>query len=142
MRLAKATLIWAALATAICVPIAFAAASPLLAWSVGSVSAQTSGTAAEARAMLDNAAVALKANEATALAAFNDKSNTKFRDRDLYVFCYDMALPGVPIITCTRPAIRSAVAGASPLYGIWCMSSFSASASCAVASTLVPFPVA
>ena len=32
MRLAKATLIWAALATAICVPIAFAAASPLLAW--------------------------------------------------------------------------------------------------------------
>jgi predicted ferric reductase len=32
MRLAKATLIWAALATAICVPIAAAAASPLLAW--------------------------------------------------------------------------------------------------------------
>ena len=32
MRLAKATLIWAALAIAICVPIAFAAASPLLAW--------------------------------------------------------------------------------------------------------------
>src|SRR4249920_1407408 len=32
MRLAKATLIWAALVTAICVPIAFAAASPLLAW--------------------------------------------------------------------------------------------------------------
>src|SRR4029079_9326942 len=32
MRLAKGTLIWAALATAICVPIAFAAASPLLAW--------------------------------------------------------------------------------------------------------------
>src|SRR5436309_8856248 len=32
MRLAKATLIWAALAVAICVPIAFAAASPLLAW--------------------------------------------------------------------------------------------------------------
>ena len=40
--------------------------------------------------MLDNAVVALKANEATALAAFNDKSNTKFHDRDLYVFCYDM----------------------------------------------------
>jgi len=32
MRLAKATLIWVALATVICVPIAFAAASPLLAW--------------------------------------------------------------------------------------------------------------
>ena len=40
--------------------------------------------------LLDNAVVALKANAATALAAFNDKSNTKFRDRDLYVFCYDM----------------------------------------------------
>jgi predicted ferric reductase len=32
MRLAKATLSWAALAAAICVPIAAAAASPLLAW--------------------------------------------------------------------------------------------------------------
>jgi len=70
----------------------FAAAltAAALSWSVGSVSAQSAGTAAEARAMLDNAVVALKANEAAALAAFNDKSNTKFRDRDLYVFCYDM----------------------------------------------------
>ena len=32
MRLAQVTLIWAALAAAICVPIAAAAASPLLAW--------------------------------------------------------------------------------------------------------------
>jgi predicted ferric reductase len=32
MRLARATLIWAALAAAVCVPIAAAAASPLLAW--------------------------------------------------------------------------------------------------------------
>lgn len=32
MRLAKVTLIWATLAAAICVPIAAAAASPLLAW--------------------------------------------------------------------------------------------------------------
>jgi predicted ferric reductase len=32
MRLARASLIWAALAVAVCVPIAFAAASPLLAW--------------------------------------------------------------------------------------------------------------
>jgi len=32
MRLARATLIWAALAAVICVPIAAAAASPLLAW--------------------------------------------------------------------------------------------------------------
>src|SRR3954470_18776642 len=32
MKLAKATLIWAALAAVICLPIAFAAASPLLEW--------------------------------------------------------------------------------------------------------------
>jgi predicted ferric reductase len=32
MRLARVTLIWAALATAVCAPIAIAAASPLLAW--------------------------------------------------------------------------------------------------------------
>src|SRR3954453_775819 len=32
MRLAKVTLIWVALAAAVCVPIAAAAASPLLAW--------------------------------------------------------------------------------------------------------------
>ncbi len=32
MRLTRATLIWAALAAAVCVPIAVAAASPLLAW--------------------------------------------------------------------------------------------------------------
>ena len=67
-----------------------ALAAAALSWGVGLVSAQSSGTAAEARAMLDNAVVALKANEATALAAFNDKSNTKFHDRDLYVFFYDM----------------------------------------------------
>jgi signal transduction histidine kinase len=67
-----------------------ALAAAALSWSVGLVSAQSSGTAAEARTMLDNAVAALKANEATALAAFNDKSNTKFHDRDLYVFCYDM----------------------------------------------------
>ena len=32
MKLARVILIWAALAAAICVPIAAAAASPLLAW--------------------------------------------------------------------------------------------------------------
>jgi len=67
-----------------------ALATAALSWSVGLVSAQSSGTAVEARAMLDSAVAALKANEPTALAAFNDKSNTKFHDRDLYVFCYDM----------------------------------------------------
>jgi len=47
------------------------------------------GTAAEAKAMLEKAVAALKANEADALAKFN-KADGGFRDRDLYVFCYNM----------------------------------------------------
>jgi hypothetical protein len=69
-----------------------AAASALaLLWSVGLASAQQSGTAAEARAMLDRAVAALKVNEATALSAFNDKDNKQFREGDLYVFCINMS---------------------------------------------------
>src|SRR5262245_29114578 len=44
------------------------------------------GTAAEARAMLDKAIAALKADKSKALADFN-KPDGGFRDRDLYVFC-------------------------------------------------------
>ena len=47
------------------------------------------GTAAEATALLDKAVAELKANEADALAKFN-KADGGFRDRDLYLFCYDM----------------------------------------------------
>jgi hypothetical protein len=57
---------------------------------VATANAQQSGTAAEAKAMLEKAVAALKANEASALAGFNDKGNKDFHDRDLYVFCYDM----------------------------------------------------
>ena len=53
--------------------------------------AQQSGTATEAKATFDRAVAALKANEATALAAFNDKNNKDYHDRDLYVFCYRMS---------------------------------------------------
>jgi hypothetical protein len=53
--------------------------------------AQQLGTADEARAMLDRAISALKANEDTALSQFNDPSNKQFREHDLYVFCYNMA---------------------------------------------------
>lgn len=45
--------------------------------------AQQSGTAAEAKAMLERAVAALKADEAKALAEFNDKTNKQFHDRDL-----------------------------------------------------------
>ena len=51
--------------------------------------AQQFGTAAEAKAMLEKAIAALKGNEADALAKFNSPTGG-FRDRDLYVFCFDM----------------------------------------------------
>ncbi len=44
------------------------------------------GTPAEARAMLDRATAAVKADKATALSQFT-KGENGFKDRDLYVFC-------------------------------------------------------
>lgn len=44
------------------------------------------GTAAEARAMLDKAAAAVRADKAKALEAFNAGTGG-FKDRDLYPFC-------------------------------------------------------
>jgi len=44
------------------------------------------GTAAEAKAMLEKAVTALKANQAAALAMFT-KGEGGFKDRDLYPFC-------------------------------------------------------
>jgi signal transduction histidine kinase len=44
------------------------------------------GTAAEAKAMLDKAITAVKANKAGALAQFT-KGEGGFKDRDLYPFC-------------------------------------------------------
>src|SRR6266852_7276694 len=68
-----------------------AMAAAALLWGAAFASAQQFGTAAEARAMLDRAITELKANEAAALAKFNDKDNKQFRDRDLYVFCFHMS---------------------------------------------------
>ena len=50
--------------------------------------AQAGGTAAEAKAMLEKAVAALKADKATALANFVKKDGG-FIDRDLYVFCFN-----------------------------------------------------
>jgi cytochrome c len=47
------------------------------------------GTAEEAKGLLEKAVTELKASEAAALAKFN-KADGGFRDRDLYVFCYEM----------------------------------------------------
>ena len=46
------------------------------------------GTAVEAKAMLDRATLALKANLAGAIEKFNH-NDWPFRDRDLYVFCFN-----------------------------------------------------
>jgi cytochrome c len=49
------------------------------------------GTADEAKAMVEKAAAFLKeAGAERAFAAFNDKSNATFHDRDLYIFVRDM----------------------------------------------------
>ena len=44
------------------------------------------GSPEEAKAMLDKAVAAVQADEASALAAFNEGAEG-FKDRDLYVFC-------------------------------------------------------
>jgi hypothetical protein len=46
------------------------------------------GTPAEARTMFDKAIAAIKVDKAKALDMFN-KGEGGFRDRDLYVFCFD-----------------------------------------------------
>ncbi len=66
-----------------------AIASAALAFSTTAFAQGQFGTAAEAKAMLEKAVTELKANEAAALAKFN-KGEGGFKDRDLYVFCFDM----------------------------------------------------
>jgi hypothetical protein len=48
------------------------------------------GTAAEAKAMLEKAVAAVKADKAKALATFI-KGEGGFKDRDLYPFCFSIA---------------------------------------------------
>jgi len=70
---------------------ASALAALVLLWSAVLANAQQSGTAAEARTMLDRAVAALKTEfKATAPSEFNDKNNKQYHDRDLYVFCINM----------------------------------------------------
>jgi len=70
--------------------VACALAALALLGNVASVRAEQVGTAQEAREMLDRAVAALKADEAAALRAFNDKNNKQFHDKDLYVFCFNV----------------------------------------------------
>jgi signal transduction histidine kinase len=63
----------------------FALVTVILVFTV-TVSAGDFGTAEEAKAMLQKAVTALKANKAEALAQFT-KGEGGFKDRDLYPFC-------------------------------------------------------
>ena len=51
--------------------------------------AQQTGTAAEAKTMLQKAVTELKADQAAAISKFN-KPDGGFRDRDLYVYCFEI----------------------------------------------------
>src|SRR5215467_9371462 len=55
-----------------------------------STSAFPQGTAAEAKAMLEKAIAAVKADKAKAIASFNNGTNG-FKDRDLYPFCFNVS---------------------------------------------------
>lgn len=68
--------------------IAGAVPAVVIALISGSACAQTFGTAAEAKALEEKAITELKADGAAAIAKFN-KADGGFRDRDLYVFCYN-----------------------------------------------------
>ena len=54
----------------------------------GAGTADEFGTAAEARAMLERAIPAMKQDKAAANNSFNHNV-TAFRDRDLFVFCFN-----------------------------------------------------
>lgn len=65
---------------------ALTVASIALASAAMTAMADANGTAAEARAMLEKAATAVKADRATALSQMA-KGEAGFKDRDLYAFC-------------------------------------------------------
>jgi hypothetical protein len=52
--------------------------------------AKAQGTAAEAKAMLEKAVAAVKADKAKAIDMFN-KGEGGFKDRDLYPFCFQLS---------------------------------------------------
>jgi signal transduction histidine kinase len=71
------------------------------------LAAGDTGTAEEAKAMLERAVAAIETDEAAALAAFT-AGDEGFKDRDLYVFCGD-AVDG----TTTAHGANSALVGQS-----------------------------
>jgi len=70
--------------------------------------ASSGGTAAEAKAMLEKAVAAVKADKAKALDMFN-KGEGGFKDRDLYVFCAN-ASDGKIVAVLANPNAKSLIA--------------------------------
>ena len=79
-----------------------AAVATLLLGLTGTAFAETSGTAAEAKALLEKAVVAIKADEKKAIEEFNDPKGS-FRENDLYVFC--AAAPTYNFTSHAKPAL-------------------------------------
>lgn len=69
----------------------------------GSAFAQTSGTAADAKALLEKAVAAVKADSKKAIEDFNSPTGG-FRDRDLYVFCAEP--PTYNLTAYPKPELR------------------------------------
>ena len=70
-----------------------------------STAAFAQGTSTEAKAMLEKAAVALKADKAKTLDMIN-KGEGGFLDRDLYVFCFDSGDGKTVATGSTNPATK------------------------------------
>ena len=66
------------------------------------------GTATEAKAMLEKAAVAMKADKATTLDTIN-KGEGGFLDRDLYVFCFNIGDGKAVANGSTNPAAKKTI---------------------------------
>jgi hypothetical protein len=70
--------------------LAAVCAGLVVAWTVTAFAEIQLALPADGRAMIERAIAALKADEASALKAFNDEKNKDFRDRDLYVYCFSL----------------------------------------------------
>jgi Single Cache domain 2 len=92
-----------------------------LTFSTGAFAQQAQfGTAAEAKALLDKAVAAVKADQAVALAMFL-KGEGGFRDRDLYPFCFragDGKLLVSPPVVPAGTDIRSLKEQSGRVYGV------------------------
>ncbi len=74
-----------------CRPMIGAVAAATLTLSITAFAQQGQlGTAQEAKAMLDKAVAAVKANKDAALVMFNN-GDGGFKDRDLYPFCFNLS---------------------------------------------------